>query len=75
MMGSRRYMRDRGGRFKSPTLADINMAVCPECGRIVPIKWVYTKDGFIDPRASRQIDCDHTNKSGTLVVKREASND
>jgi len=68
-MGHRIRPRRFNGRFKRGTLADIGMTVCPECGRIVPIKFDET-NGIIDPR-SRRADCDHTDTSGNLMVQEE----
>ena len=68
MSHKRRRIRQADGRFKRATLADMNMTVCPDCRRIVPIIYDQADGGFIDPRSARP-DCDHTDASGRLMVE------
>lgn len=68
-MSRRRLVRGVGGRFRTPTLADVNLVECPTCGRLVAKTWVYDDAGFIDPVASRKVNCDHTDKSGRLIIR------
>lgn len=49
---NKRLLFRSGGRFRKPTLEDVGMTTCPNCGTLCPIKY----DEDLDPR-SKRADC------------------